>query len=289
MKDDNAFLEGIYKKAEDYKSEDAKPKGFTTPTISFVKRYAGAAAAAVLVAVAAPSLYFGLNRSYPMASMASDQHMTQEIMTAQDATAGSPTPPRSAAPTPEAGKKADEPMAAQTYESPQTGTGAVDEGSEIDPILNEYSTLPADVPSISYSAEAADVVVVATVTKIEKSVYESENEIDNRMSTTVHFKARDVLKGDIENTFTVKVSGGFDPENSNYLPYEVVFEKKEKALLMLTAMQVAADAAEDQTAYTLTGSSMGKLVPVDKNDKEASIYVDRVGNTITIAELKSML
>lgn len=222
MKSDNEFLDGVYKKAEAFSSDKQNVVGFSTSKISLFKKYAGIAVAAVLVAVIAPSLYFGLNSGYEM------------IAPAQTATL---------------------------------------KAAPIAIAMNAFS--------IEDMTAQSDVIVMANVKKIEKSVYESENDMNNNMTTDVLLKSKNVLKGDLSNNkFTVRVTGGYDEKTSNYIPYEAIFAKKEETLLFLTQ--------SEENVYTLTASASGKYTKLtDQKDNE--VFQDKYGNTITVQHLEEIL
>lgn len=82
MKTDNEFLMGVYNKAHSYSSLEEKPKGFDQPKQNHFKRYIGIAAAAVLIAVVAPSLYFLNNVSYEMYEPVNTKTRTNEPVAA---------------------------------------------------------------------------------------------------------------------------------------------------------------------------------------------------------------
>lgn len=137
----------------------------------------------------------------------------------------------------------------------------------------------SDVPTAEILAEQSDVIVEAKVKKIEKSEYESDNELNNHMTTMVVLTANECLKGDIDaKNFSVKVDGGYDEKTSNYIPYEAVFTKNEETLLFLTQI------TDNEYALTLSADSKYTV-----QNSETGIYKGKDGNTINVTELKESL
>lgn len=218
MKTENEFLKGVYEKSEAFASGEKKPRGFEQPKQNHFKRYIGIAAAAVLIAVVAPSLYFSYsNASYEMYEPVSDK------------------------------ARINEPVAA---------------------------TLLASAVDVGELANSCDIVVLAQVKKIDKSVYEFSD--TSHMTTTVSLKVNQYLKGDGDATIKIKVNGGYDQETSNFIPYEATFKKKENVVLFLVKT--------DGDEYALQNSAYGKYSEV-KDPEQSDVYLSKDSETITIAEI----
>lgn len=251
MKNNDEFLDGMYKKAEQYSTHKYDVDGFTHATTDFIKKYAGATIAALLIIIAVPSLYIGLSTG-------------QASMIEQSATFTIVQPPENSA-------------RAAAF-SADAGAGNIDATiySQDSVAFDSLAASPLMPLTVSTITDAADTVVLATVKKIKDSVY--DNDVDNNMSTTVVFQVNDVIKGELDKkTFSVKVNGGYDEKNNNFIPYEATFEKKETAILCLSK------AADD--TYALTFSSNGKFCQTE----QPGFFQDTLGNTTSVTELEKII
>lgn len=123
--------------------------------------------------------------------------------------------------------------------------------------------------------EQAEVILTAKVNKIEKSVYNQDN---NTITTNVCFELNETLKGAIESDFKVLINGGYDENQKVYLDYETVFDLDEEVLLFLETSH------SNNDLYILAGASIGKFSAIE-ND----LYINQIGEIYTIDDLKSHL
>lgn len=145
--------------------------------------------------------------------------------------------------------------------------------------------IQSETSDLSQIVNEADVVVTAKVTKINKSVYEKDN---NNMTTTVELKAENIYKGELNNeSFQVCVMGGYDKKTNTYFPYEATFEKDEDTLLFLTKSTNSSTPTAASSAYSLSLSSQSKYTYVE-GETENRVYTNSDENIITIVELEQV-
>lgn len=121
--------------------------------------------------------------------------------------------------------------------------------------------------------EQSDYIIRGKVKKIEKSVYENENNI----VTDVIIKISDSYKNKLfSKQIRLRVNGGYDKKTDVYIPYDAFFEKSEDVLLFLDKT--------DEGYYTLLAGNQSKLT-YQETIEGNRVYCDTNGKTISVSEL----
>lgn len=140
-----------------------------------------------------------------------------------------------------------------------------------------FMAMEALAPSLYDMTAQSTVIVQAKVKKIEKSVYEKENDI---ITTKVLLTAKEVYKGDKAiRSIELTVNGGYNVKADIYVPYDAVFEKNEVTLLFLN---------EANNGYILSDPMNSKYTYLSSENLD-DMYQAVDGNTITISELKDTI